>query len=211
MRSLHTRMQKGSDSSLLILYFPTKDLGCSQNACVKTNVDKKPSPLTHWAFCILQRNPAFDLTLRCPPAIWADQCGSTQTLQGRLKVLCGPHATWSHKRTCALILTEGGCGDHSFACIGLVLTHFVMRTKLKILKQNWSSTKEGKYCPSAKRQSRNIGGKIARCPCRNCLYWIDFITLQEEEERDSWTFIHRDISREACSEGTQKNLPLAAG
>lgn len=111
-------MQKGSDSSLPILYFPHKDLGYSQNACVKTNVAKKPSPLIHWAFCILQRNPAFDLTLRCPPAIWADQCGSTQTLQARLKVSCGPHATGSHKRTCALILTEGGCGDHSFACIG---------------------------------------------------------------------------------------------
>lgn len=68
MRSSHTRMRKGANSSLLILYFPSKDLGYSQKACVNGNVAKKPSPLFHWPFCILQRNPAFDLTLRRPPA-----------------------------------------------------------------------------------------------------------------------------------------------
>lgn len=69
MRSPHTRMWKGSNSSLIILYFPNKDLGYSQKACVQGNVAKKPLPLFHWPFCILQRNPAFGLTLRCPPAI----------------------------------------------------------------------------------------------------------------------------------------------
>jgi len=47
MRSLHTLMQMGSENSFLILYFPTKDPGYSQKACVKCNVAKKLFHLIH--------------------------------------------------------------------------------------------------------------------------------------------------------------------
>ena len=40
-------MQMGSENSFLILYFPTKDPGYSQKACVKCNVAKKLFHLIH--------------------------------------------------------------------------------------------------------------------------------------------------------------------